>query len=184
MMNAIWAALCGIGLVWGMLNGRSAQLGEAAMRSGIDAVKLAITLAGGFALWNGMLSVLEQSGALRVATRLLSPALSWLFPGLDRKHPAREAIAANLAANLLGLGNAATPAGLRAMRLLGKDETDTVAMFLVVNASSVQLFPSTVIALRAAAGSVSPASVALPTLLATGVSTLVGVFAYRLLRRV
>ncbi len=188
-MNAVWAAMCFVGLIWGMASGRSAQLTEAALQAVMDAVQLAIRLAGGFALWNGMLLIVERSGAIRAATRALSPLLGRLFPGVTEDNPAREAMAMNMAANMLGLGNAATPMGLRAMNLLadgrepGADATDAMCMFLVINASSLQLFPSSVIALRAAANSASPASIVLPSLLSTAISTVVGVAACALLAK-
>ena len=182
MMNFIWAGLCFAGLVWGMLHGKSAALSQAAFQAMQDAVQLAIKLAGGFALWSGMLQIVEESGVIHAATRKLAPVMDKLFKGLSQKHPAKEAMAMNMAANMLGLGNAATPMGVRAMHLLGEDNangaaTDAMCMFLVINASSLQLFPSTVIALRGAAGSFAPASIVMPTLISTAVSTVVGVAA-------
>ena len=181
MMNAIWAAMIFVGLVFGMIGGHSARLADATMAAARDAVTLAIRMAGGFALFSGMLAIVEDSGAIRALTRAISPLLARLFPGLPSDSNAREAIAANMAANMLGLGNAATPMGLQAMRLMAETEgssdraSDAMCMFLVVNACSLQLFPSTVIAMRAAAGSASPGAVVLPTLIATGASAIVGV---------
>jgi len=194
MMNMIWAVMCFAGLMLGMVRGRGAELSQAALSSVLDAVQLSIKLAGGFALWSGMLMIVERSGAIRAMTRLLSPLLKGLFPGVPEKHPAREAMAMNMAANMLGLGNAATPMGLRAMGLLqeargvgdrlpGDTATDAMCMFLVINASSLQLFPSSVIALRAAAGSALPGAIVVPSLISTAVSTLVGVGACLLLRK-
>lgn len=182
MMNTIWAALCFVGLCWGMINGRSAALTEAALSAVQDAVQLAIKLTGGFALWSGMLRIVEESGAIHGLTRWLSPVLKKLFPDVTDENPAREAMAMNMAANMLGLGNAATPMGLRAVHLLSDQQggdvaTDAMCMFLVINASSLQLFPTTVIALRAAAGSVAPASILLPTLASTALSTATGILA-------
>ncbi|MEG0767878.1 MAG: nucleoside recognition domain-containing protein [Clostridia bacterium] len=182
MMNGIWAVMGVVGLIWGLCSGRGATLTAGILQTAMEAVQLSLRLAGGFALWSGMLAILEQTGAIRYATRMLQPILSWLFPHVVTGGPAQQAIAMNLAANMLGLGNAATPMGLEAMRLMADDAkeqtaTDAMCMFLVLNASSVQLFPSTVIALRAAAGSMSPASIVMTTLLATMASTLVGVCA-------
>ena len=180
MMNYVWAAMCCVGLVWGIAAGRAAAVGAAALASGMEAVMLALRLAGGFALWCGMLEILEQSGTVRAFSRGLSPVLNRLFPSLKPDSRARRAIAENFAANMLGLGNAATPAGLRAMRALREEEgagvqaTDAMCLFLVLNASSLQLFPSTVVSLRAASGAARPASIVLPTLCATAGSTLVG----------
>jgi len=158
------------------------------LRAAMDAVSLAIKLAGGFAFWNGLIAILEDSGLARSFARVLGRPLARLFPGVPMTGEAGQAITMNLTANLLGLGNAATPAGLRAMRLLGEGAndgiaTDTMCMFLVLNASSIQLLPSSVIALRAAAGSSAPASILLPTLLATAASTAVGVAVCSLLAR-
>ena len=172
--------MCCAGIVWGLAAGRAAAVGQAALASGMEAAALSIRLAGGFALWCGMLRILEEAGASGAFARALAPLLKRLFPTLSERSPARAAIAENFAANMLGLGNAATPAGLRAMRLLREEErvgdaaTDAMCMFLVLNASSLQLFPSTVVSLRAAAGSADPASIVLPTLCATAVSTLTG----------
>ena len=189
MMNMIWAGLCLAGLCWGMAAARSALLTEAVLAAMRDAISLAMKLAGGFALWSGMLHIVEKSGAIRGLTRILSPALSKLFPDVTDENPAREAMAMNMAANMLGLGNAATPMGLRAVRLLSEQRsgeaaaTDAICMFLVINASSLQLFPTTVIALRAAAGSVSPTSILLPTLASTAISTGAGIAACLLLSK-
>lgn len=180
MMNFVWAAMCCVGLVWGLAVGNAAQMGQAALSSGVEAVALALRLGGGFALWCGALQILEEAGAMRALCRALAPGMKALFPTLAKDSHAREAIAENFAANMLGLGNAATPAGVRAMRLLQAEEragdaaTNAMCMFLVLNASSLQLFPATVVSMRAAAGAQNPASIVLPTLCATAVSMLTG----------
>lgn len=185
-MNAIWALMGLSGILWGLATGRGAALTEGALAAAIGAVQLCVRLAGGFALWSGMMAILERSGAVEALTRLVRPLLVRLFPNVG--DDARHAIAMNMTTNMLGLGNAATPMGLEAMRRMGEsaqNETasDAMCMFLVINASSVQLFPTTVIALRAAAGSAYPASVVIPTLVATAMSTLTGVFACLLFKR-
>lgn len=188
MMNVIWSALCIVGLCWGMASGRSALLTAAALSAVQDAIQLSIKLAGGFAFWSGMLCIVEKSGIMNGFVRALSPVLRRLFPDVSDQNPARDAMAMNMAANMLGLGNAATPMGLRAVRLLSEQDksetaTDSMCMFLVINASSLQLFPTTVIALRAAAGSSSPASILWPTLASTAISTLAGILACWLLSK-
>ena len=132
------------------------------------------------------MAILDRSGAVEALTRLVRPLLTRLFPNVG--DDARHAIAMNLTTNMLGLGNAATPMGLEAMRRMGETShseaaTDAMCMFLVINASSVQLFPTTVVALRAAAGSANPASIVLPTLVASALSTLTGIFVCLLLKR-
>jgi len=185
-MNILWALMGLIGILWGLATGRGAALTEGSLSAAIGAVQLCVRLAGGFALWSGMMAILERSGAVKALTRLIRPLLARLFPGVGDE--ARYAIAMNLTTNMLGLGNAATPMGLEAMRRMGETvqgetASDAMCMFLVINASSVQLFPTTVVALRAAAGSANPASVVLPTLVATILSTLTGICACLLFKR-
>jgi spore maturation protein A len=187
VMNYLWAAMGIVGIVWGLAAGRGGQMTQGTLNAAMEAVALCVRLAGGFALWSGMLAILERAGVIDGLTRAAAPLMRRLFPGAAPE--ARNAIAMNLTANVLGLGNAATPMGLEAMRQMGGDApngaaTDAMCMFLVINASSVQLFPTTVIALRAAAGSAAPASILLPTLAATLISTAVGVLACVGLRRV
>ena len=191
MMSFVWAALAMAGIFFAMAGTAGGEISGTLLRAAMEAVSLAIRLAGGFAFWSGLIAIVEDSGLARSLARLLAKLVARLFPGVSTAGNAgevREAIAMNLTANLLGLGNAATPAGLKAMRLLGQGEhsgtaTDAMCMFLVLNASSVQLLPTGVIALRAAAGSAAPASILLPTLLATAVSTTVGVASCLLLAR-
>jgi spore maturation protein A len=185
MMNWMWAIMGAVGIVWGLIAGKGASLTEQSMRAAMDAVQLCVRLAGGFALWSGLIAILEKGGAMESLARTTKPMLSRLFPGANES--ARESIAMNLTANMLGLGNAATPMGLEAMRAMAIDATDNTAtdamcMFLVINASSVQLFPTTVIALRAAAGSSAPASILTATLISTAISTIAGVAACFILR--
>ncbi len=150
-----------------------------------SAVALALTLAAGYALWCGLLSVAEEAGVLSALARALKRPLGHLFSARETDDESLKHISANLAANALGLGNAATPEGIAAMRSLEKRSKgrvgDAMVMFLVINCSSVQLVPTTVIALRAAAGAASPADILLPTLFATAISTAVGVAAAKAL---
>ena len=150
--------------------------------SAIETAVLCVRLAGGYALFGGILAVMEACGVTAVLTRMLRVPLRWLFPGLRKNSRAQEAVSENLVANLAGLGNAATPAGLRAMQEMRSDmpaeddtATDDMCMLLVINATGVQLLPTGVMALRAAAGSANAGSILLPTLCATALSTAVGI---------
>ncbi|MCL2811089.1 MAG: hypothetical protein FWD25_04270 [Clostridia bacterium] len=188
MMSFAWATLALTGVAFAMAGGLGGEVPGTMLRAAMDAVSLAIRLAGGFAFWSGLMAIVEDSGLARSLARLLAKPLSRLFPGVPMAGEAGQAITMNLTANILGLGNAATPMGLKAMRLLGGEARDAVAtdamcLFLVLNASSVQLLPTSVIALRAASGSAEPASILLPTLIATTISTVVGVAACILLTR-
>lgn len=184
MMNGIWAILVIGGSVSVLWMGGAGDMTQAAM----DAVSLCIRMAGGFALFTGLLEIVRESGAMQGLQRLLARPMACLFPGVDPQGEAAQAMSVNIAANMLGLGNAATPMGIRAMEALGRERrgeaaTDAMCMFMVLNASSVQLFPTSVVALRSAAGSADPTSIVLPTLLATAASTVTGILACKLMAR-
>ena len=182
MMNGIWGAMVLLSLLFGMFGGFVEQLNDSMIQGAMEAVSLVLKMAGGFALWCGLMEILQRCGAVEALTKWIHPVLKRLFPDV-RGEEAFQSITMNLTANMLGLGNAATPMGVRAMSLMAQESGDkTVAsramcMFLVLNASSVQFFPSTVITLRAAMGSANPGAVILPTLVATLASTVVGITA-------
>jgi len=152
-------------------------------------VQLSIGLIGIMALWLGLMKLAEEAGLVRAIARLVRPVLGRLFPDVPKDHPALGSMTANLAANMLGLGNAATPLGLKAMQDLQElnpdKETATNAMitFIVINATSVTLIPATIIGLRSAAGSTNPASIIVPSIIATTVSTVTGVIVAKLFER-
>lgn len=176
MLNAIFAGLAGVSLLWGLISGSGDAVAQAMLSGAGEGVQTALALAGGFALFGGLTSILRRAGAMEALAKAAGPALTFLL-GRDVPKESLPYAAMNLAANALGLGNAATPMGIEAAKRMATGEAagKGLCMFLVINASSVQLLPTTVISLRAAAGSKDPACVALPTLLATGVSTLVGI---------
>ncbi|NLD83949.1 MAG: spore maturation protein A [Clostridiales bacterium] len=181
MLDIVFGGLMGISLLWGLCRGTGDAVTAAALTAAGEAVQSAIALAGGFAFFCGLMNVLKRAGALEGLSRLLRPALIFLM-GRELPEEAVPYAAMNLAANMLGLGNAATPMGIEAARRMASGEraNNALCLFLVINSSSVQLLPSSVIALRAAAGSRDPGAVALPALLATGVSTLAGILACRI----
>lgn len=153
------------------------------------AVELAIGLIGIMAFWLGVMRIAEQSGLIAKLAQALKPITTWLFPDVPGDHPAMGAMIMNISANILGLSNAATPLGLKAMEELNKlnkklgTATDAMCTFLVINTSNVQLIPATVIAIRAAAGSANPTEILGPAIVATTISTVVGVIAVKLLAR-
>lgn len=180
MMNVIWGGMIVVALLFGAFNGIVEQLNDSMIRGAVDAVMLMLKMAGGFAVWCGLMEIVKRLGAAEGLTKLLRPMLRFLFPDIKRQETMRS-ITMNLSANMLGLGNAATPMGIKAMELLseenGKSETASraICMFLVLNASSVQLFPSTVITMRMVMGSQNPGAVIVPTLIATAASAIAGV---------
>lgn len=153
------------------------------------AVELAIGLIGIMALWLGIMKIAEQSGLVAKLAGILKPITTRLFPDVPADHPAMGAMIMNISANMLGLANAATPLGLKAMEELNKlnkklgTATDAMCTFLVINTSNVQLIPATVIAIRAAAGSSNPTEILGPVIVATTVSTVVGVITVKVLAR-
>ena len=182
MLQALFGGLVGLSLLYGLARGDSARVIGAMIEGAGDAVQTALTMAGGFALFCGMLGILRRSGAADWLANKLSPLIVRLL-GPTLPKDALRSVTLNLTANALGLGNAATPMGVEAARRMGRQgqtASDALCLFLVINSSSVQLIPSSVIALRAAEGSADPARVTAPTLAATLISTLVGVLACKI----
>ena len=198
MLNYIWAAMIVLGIIFGALNGNMKAVTEAALDSAGEAVSLCISMAGVMALWVGLMEVAESSGLILKLTRMLSPFVSFMFPGLPKGHKARDYISMNIIANILGLGWACTPAGLKAMEELAKLEeergnpaylgdgkvaggkreriaSNEMCTFLILNISSLQLIPVNMIAYRSQYGSVNPAGIIAPAIVATFVSTLTAV---------
>lgn len=183
MMNWLWAGMMLAATLTAAVTGRMDSLFGAAMDGAAGAVKLFITLLAVYALWCGVMEIIADSGLADSFARALARPLRWLYPSVPAGSPAARHIALNMAANMLGVGNAATPAGLEAIREMkamgrgGGEATDDMCMLLIVNCSSLQVIPTTVIALRQAAGSVSPADILLPALLASIAATAVGIAA-------
>ena len=196
MLNYMWAFMILIGVLYAAFTGNVGALTDAALNSAGEAVSLCITMAGVMALWMGLMEIGRESGLIERMTRGIGPFLNFMFPRLPREHPARGYIATNVIANVLGLGWACTPAGLKAMEELAKLEAERgnegylqqpatsdhvriasneMCTFLILNISSLQLIPVNMIAYRAQYGSVNPAGIIMPSILATAVSTLAAV---------
>lgn len=190
MLNLLWGAMIVIGVIWGAFHGTLGAVTESVLGGARDAVSLCITMLGILSFWTGILEIGERAGLLEKFSRALRPFIHFLFPEIPRGHPAEQAISTNVIANMLGLGWAATPAGLKAMEQLdtlnAKKGVASNAMctFLILNMSSLQLIPINMIAYRSQYGSVSPAAIVMPALLATSVSTLVGILAAKAFERV
>ena len=181
-MNYLWGGMIVIGVIFGALHGGFGMITEAAVNAAKEAVNLAIAMAGVVAMWSGLMEIAQETGMLASCTKKLRPLLKFLFPGLPQESRANELIATNFIANIFGLGWAATPAGLEAMQELKmlSGEKNGVASremctFLVLNISSLQLIPVNMIAYRSQYGSVNPAAIVGPGIVATLVSTLTAV---------
>ena len=205
MLNYIWAFMSMVGVIYGAMTGRMADVTNAALDSAGDAVSLCITMIGVMALWVGLMEITQRSGLIAKLTRGIQPFISFLFPEIPKGHPAREYISTNLIANVLGLGWACTPAGLKAMEALADlerergnpayqcDNTEKencrrvasreMCTFLILNISSLQIIPVNMIAYRQQYGSVNPAGIIAPAIVATFFSTLVAVIFCKVMDR-
>lgn len=160
-MSWVLAGMCALAVLWGAFSGNGSAVGAAAMEGAGAAVEFSLTVGALICLWSGVMEVLRQSGAAAALSRALRPALGRLFPGARRDEDTMEALCMNVSANLLGLGNAATPMGIRAARGMARLSDpgvagDELCMLVVVNTASIQLLPTTVAAVRASAGAAAP----------------------------
>lgn len=205
MLNYIWAGMIFVGVIFGAVTGNMKAVTEAALQSAGEAVSLCISMAGIMAFWVGLMEVAQKSGLIQQLTGFLSPFVTFMFPNIPRNHKARDYISTNIIANILGLGWACTPAGLMAMEELAKLEEERgnpeyqgagaalkeleegsgiirertasreMCTFLILNISSLQLIPVNMIAYRQQYGSVNPAGIIAPAIVATCISTAVAV---------
>ena len=188
MLNYIWFGLMAIALVVAAVRGTADAVTKGAVESAAGAVQIALGLVGIMTLWLGIMRVAEAAGLVALIGRLLRPVLRWLFPDVPAEHPAAGAIVLAVAANMLGLNNAATPLGIKAMESLqdlNPDKTtatDAMVTFSALTTSGVQLIPATMIGVLAAAGSVSPTAIIAPSILATAAGTVAAVVAARVLQ--
>lgn len=193
MLNMIWAVMILLAVVYAAFTGRMSDVTNAALNSAGEAISLCLTMAGVVALWMGLMEIAKKAGLIERLTKGISPFLTFLFPRIPKDHPAREYIATNIIANVLGLGWACTPAGLKAMEELAKlegergtpgygEETKTqrsasneMCSFLILNISSLQLIPVNMIAYRSQYGSVKPTAIIAPAIAATLFSSVVAI---------
>lgn len=193
MLNYLWAGMILIGILFAAFTGRMPDITNAALDSSKEAITLCITMMGVMSFWVGLMEIATKAGIIRCASRKIKPLIRFLFPSLPAGHPATDPITTNIIANVLGLGWAATPAGLQAMQELEKLEenrrqgllpgpvrkrgvaSNEMCTFLILNISSLQLIPVNVIAYRSQYGSVNPATIVGAGIIATAVSTLTAI---------
>ncbi len=189
MLNYLWAGMILTGIIYAVVTGRIPEVTNAAIDSSREAVTLCITMMGVISLWSGLMEIASKAGVIESVSGKLRPLLKFLYPDLPAGHPAQKSIATNMIANFLGLGWAATPAGLKAMEELRELEDDRRAgrtagparkkgiagnemcTFLIINISSLQLIPVNIIAFRSQYGSVNPAAIVGAGIVATAIST-------------
>ena len=168
MLNILWPAFILISFIYGILRGNIEAINDSIFTSAKNAVELTITFFGTICLWNGIMKIAQETTFVAKLTKLLKPLINFLFPDIKNNEKAKEEISMNMIANILGLGNAATPLGLKAMKTLQKENekkdtiSNSMAMFIVINTASLQLIPTTVIAIRASLGSQNPTQIIFP----------------------
>ncbi len=189
MLNIIWLGLIILSVVFGIITGKIPAVVASVTESAKFAFELALGLTGIMSLWLGMMRIAEEAGFVRALAKAIRPLMRRLFPDVPIEHPAMGAIVMNIAANMLGLGNAATPFGLKAMAELETLNprpgvaSNAMCTFLAINTSSVQLIPTSAIAFLAAAGAAHPTDIIITSLVATTFSTLAGIVAVKFLEK-
>ena len=198
MLNYIWAFMILLGVIYAAFTGQMSAVTNAALDSAGEAISLCITMAGVMALWMGLMEIAQKAGIIEKMTGGIGPFLNFMFPKIPQNHPSREYIATNIIANVLGLGWACTPAGLKAMEALARLEeergnpsytekkagnrpaSNEMCTFLIINISSLQLIPVNMIAYRSQYGSADPAKIIAPAIAATLISTLTAVVYFKI----
>lgn len=186
-MSIIWTVMVTVSIVCGLLTGRGAEVAAGAMEGAAAGVELCLTMAGVLCLWMGVMEIMKRSGLSRGLSKLLRPVLRRLYPEFAKDKEVMDNISANVSANLLGLGNAATPLGIKAAQLMSKKTpgvaSDALCMLVVCNTASIQLIPTTVASVRAAQGCAAPFDILPAVWLASVISVCVGVAASKLFSR-
>ena len=187
-MAWIWTGMAVLSILCGLATGRGELVAAAAVEGAQAAVELCVSIAGMLCLWTGVMEIMRRSGLAEGLSRLLRPVLSVLFPQVSGDRGVMDSISANVSANLLGLGNAATPLGIEAVRRMERKTpgtaSDAMCMLVVCNTASIQLIPTTVASVRAAAGSLSPFDILPAVWLASALSVGVGIAACKLFARI
>lgn len=189
MINIIWFLILSLGIIIGIITGKGEILSKAVVSSTASSVELIMGLVGMMCLWCGIMKIAEKSGLTHKLAMVLRPILKLIFKEAGKDQKAMASITMNLTANMMGLSNAATPFGIKAMEEMQKNnsEKDTasndMALFLVLNAACIQFLPTTVISIRAAYASQNPAIIILPAIIATGTAAVLGIVYCRILQK-
>ena len=181
MLNILWPIFIVLSFIFALISGRVDDVNTGIFESLTDAVELSITFLGTICLWNGIMEIAKQTSLINRMTGFLKPLINFLFPDLKNNENAKQEISMNMIANILGLGNAATPLGIKAMKTMQKENrdkdtlTNSMMMFIVINTASIQLIPTNVIAIRTSLNSQNPTSIILPVWIATIIAAIVGI---------
>ena len=186
-MNYLWPILILVSYIFSLVSGNISELNNSIFSSVSDVVKLSLTLVGNMCLWSGMIKIIQSTRIMSFLMRILRPLLNWLFPDAKHNEKAMEKLSINTVSNIIGIGNAATSAGLEAMEEMQRENkkkdtlTKSMVMLIVLNTASVQILPTTIMSIRASLGSQNPADVVVPIWISTITGTIVGVFLTKIL---
>ncbi len=187
MLNILWPAFIILSVIYALISGKISELNTEIFNSISNAVELSITFLGTICLWNGIMEIAKKTTLIEKLTRFLRPAINFLFPDLKKNETAKQEISMNMIANILGLGNAATPLGLKAMKTMQKENnkkdtlSDSMMMFIVINTASIQLIPTNVIAIRISLNSSNPTGIIVPVWIATIIAAIAGIVLTKIL---
>lgn len=190
MLNIVWPIFIIISFSFAIFSGNLEELNASIFESTNDAIKLSMNLLGTICLWNGVMQIASSTTLIEKLTKFLKPVIRFLFPKLKNKPEIQKEISMNIIANILGLGNAATPLGLKAMKSMQKENnkkdtlTDSMMMLIVLNTASIQIIPTTVIAIRNSLGSKNPTAIVFPVWLATFIAAICGVLATKIIIKI
>lgn len=189
MLNIIWPIFIIISFIYAILNGRVVEVNNSVFESTKSAVELCISLLGTICLWNGIMQIASKTSIVKNLNKLLFPIMKKLFPEIKKEEKVHEEITMNIIANIMGLGNAATPLGLKAMKSMQNKNpeknklSNSMAMFIVINTASIQLIPTTVIAIRSSLGSNNPTAMIIPVWIATICAAIAAIISAKLLMK-
>ena len=187
MLNILWPIFIILSFIYALVTGKVNEVNNGIFTSLTDAVEHSITFLGTICLWNGIMEIAKRTSLIEKLTKFLRPLICFLFPELKNNETAKQEISMNMIANILGLGNAATPLGLKAMKTMQKENkrkdtlSNSMMMFIVINTASIQLIPTNVIAIRTSLNSANPTSIIIPVWIATIIAGIVGVVGTKLL---
>lgn len=187
MLNILWPIFIILSFIYALISGRTNQINEGIFTSISDAIQLSITFLGTICLWNGIMEIAKKTSLIKKMTKILKPIINFLFPELRKNEKIKQEISMNMIANILGLGNASTPLGIKAMKSMQKENfkkdvlTDSMMMFIVINTASIQLIPTNVIAIRTSLNSQNPTEIIIPVWIATIIAACVGVLMTKIL---
>lgn len=189
MLNILWPIFIIISYMYAIFTGNVNEINNSVFESCESAVKLTITFLGTMCLWSGIMQIAKKTTLIDKLTNFLTPIMKILFPEVQKGDPVHKEISMNMVANILGLGNAATPLGLKAMKTLQKDNpkkdtlTNSMAMFIIINTASIQIIPTTVIAIRSSLGSINPTKIIIPVWIATIIAAIAGITTAKILMK-